>query len=74
MFFIEEIKKIKEDCSNKIAIFVDMDGVIADYRFGEGENIEKNVPRTYLNKRAINTSINILKEVNMEFQFVKILI
>lgn len=51
-----------------------MDGVIADYRFGEGENIEKNVPGTYLNKRAINTSINILKEVNMEFQFVKILI
>lgn len=69
MFFIEEIKKIKEDCSNKIAIFVDMDGVIADYRFGEGENIEKNVPGTYLNKRAINTSINILKEVNNVFDF-----
>lgn len=43
--FYRRNKKIKEDCSNKIAIFVDMDGVIADYRFGEGENIEKKCSR-----------------------------
>ncbi len=69
MFFLEEIEKIKENYSNKIAIFVDMDGVVADYRFGEGKNIENNVPGTYLNKRSISTAINILKEVNNTFDF-----
>ena len=69
MFFLEEIKKVKDNYSNKIAIFVDMDGVIADYRFGEGKNIENNVPGTYLNKRPIKTAINILSEVYNKFDF-----
>lgn len=69
MFFLEEIKKVKDNYSNKIAIFVDMDGVIADYRFGEGKNIENNVPGTYLNKRPIKTAINILNEVYNKFDF-----
>ena len=69
MFFLEEIKKVKENYSNKIAIFVDMDGVIADYRFGEGKNIEYNVPGTYLNKRPIKTAINILNEVYNKLDF-----
>ena len=69
MFFLEEIKKVKDNYSNKIAIFVDMDGVIADYRFGEGKNIEYNVPGTYLNKRPIKTAINILNEVYNKFDF-----
>ena len=69
MFFLEEIKKVKDNYSNKIAIFVDMDGVISDYRFGEGKNIENNVPGTYLNKRPIKTAINILNEVYNKFDF-----
>ena len=69
MVFIDELKKIKENNSSNIAILIDMDGVVADYRFGEGKNIENNVPGTYLNKRPINTSINILKEVNNNFDF-----
>ena len=69
MFFIDELKKIREDNYGKISIFIDMDGVVADYRFGEGKNIENNVPGTYLNKRPILTAINILKEVNNAFDF-----
>lgn len=52
MFFIEEINKIiGENAYKKIAVFVDMDGVIADYRFGEGVKIRGNVKGVYLNKR-----------------------
>lgn len=66
MYLLEEIKKIIEDNSKKIAIFVDMDGVVADYRFGEGENIKNNKPGLYLNKRPIHTTINNLKKLNDE--------
>ena len=69
MYFINELKKISKENWSNIAIFIDMDGVIADYRFGEGKNIENNVPGTYLNKRPILTAINILKEVNNAFDF-----
>lgn len=64
MYLLEEIKKIIEDNSKKIAIFVDMDGVVADYRFGEGENIKSNKPGLYLNKRPIYTTINNLQKIN----------
>lgn len=66
MYLLEEIKKIIETSSKKIAIFVDMDGVVADYRFGEGENIKNNKPGLYLNKRPIHTTINNLKRINDE--------
>lgn len=69
MYFINELKKIKKENSSNIAMFIDMDGVVADYRFGEGENIENNVPGTYQNKRPISTAINIIKEVNNTFDF-----
>lgn len=69
MFFIEELKKITNQKDCKMAIFVDMDGVVADYRFGEGKNIENNVSGTYLYKRPIYTVINILKTVNEELNF-----
>ena len=61
MYFINELKKINEENLGNIAMFIDMDGVVADYRFGEGKNIENNVPGTYLNKRPISTAINVLK-------------
>ena len=69
MYFINELKKINEENLGNIAMFIDMDGVVADYRFGEGKNIENNVPGTYLNKRPISTAINVLKEVNNTFDF-----
>ena len=43
MFFINELQKIRNDNSGKIAVFIDMDGVVADYRYGEGKNIENKV-------------------------------
>lgn len=62
MFFLNEINRIKkEKQKEKIMIFVDMDGVIADYRFGEGINIKSNKPGTYLNKRPIKTTIKNLE-------------
>ncbi len=62
MFFIDEINKIIENNPNKkIVLFVDMDGVIADYRFGEGEKIRNNIKGVYLNKRAIKSTINIFE-------------
>lgn len=67
MYLLEEIKKIMADKSvNNAMIFVDMDGVVADYRFGEGENIKSNKSGTYLNKRPILTTINNLKLINKE--------
>ena len=62
MYLLEEIKKIIGNTSKKIGIFVDMDGVVADYRFGEGENIKNNKPGLYLDKRPIYTTINNLKK------------
>ena len=55
MFFVNELKKIRKEYHGKIAVFIDMDGVVADYRFGEGKNIENNIPGTYLFKRPICT-------------------
>ena len=70
MYLLEVLKKIVSDKEiDSLAIFVDMDGVIADYRFGEGENIRNNVPGTYLKKRPIYTAINNLKEINAEEKF-----
>jgi len=71
MFLCNEITKIiNSNITNKIQIFVDMDGVIADYRFGEGDNIKNNVKGTYINKRPINTAIEnlefIKKHTNLE--------
>ena len=66
MYLLEEIKKIINNNSKKISIFVDMDGVVADYRFGEGENIKNNKQGLYLNKRPIYTTINNLKKINEE--------
>lgn len=64
--FVRRNKKIIEINSKKISIFVDMDGVVADYRFGERENIKNNKPGLYLNKRPIYTAINKLQRINDE--------
>ena len=65
MYLLNEIINIIEkNKTKKIAIFVDMDGVVADYRFGEGNNIKSNVPGTYSNKRPIETTINNLKQIH----------
>lgn len=72
MFFEKEIDKIMmEKNINKITFFVDMDGVIADYRFGEGKNILNNVENIYLKKRPIKTTIKVIKKLkrNKKFDF-----
>ncbi|MBQ9267293.1 MAG: hypothetical protein IJ217_03315 [Clostridia bacterium] len=69
MFFIDEMKKIiREKDIQNLGIFVDMDGVIADYRFGEGKNILNNVSGVYRDKRPIGATIEVLKELNREIK------
>ena len=53
MFFIDEIKKYGD---KKIRLFVDMDGVIADYNVG--------VARDYDKKRPLLSSIAKLEEIS----------
>lgn len=53
MFFEEEIKKLGD---NKIKIFVDMDGVIADYNVGYA--------RDYHQKRPLTSNIEKLEKVS----------
>lgn len=43
MFFEDQIKELGD---NKIKIFVDMDGVIADFNVGEAKNFHKKRPLT----------------------------
>jgi hypothetical protein len=62
-------KIAKENENKKIGIFVDMDGVIADYNFGDVHDIKNNVSGIYLNKRPINTVIEILKRVARNYNF-----
>lgn len=69
MFFVEELKKIRNNYSGRIALFIDMDGVVADYRFGEGKNIENNIKGTYLYKRPIKTTIEVLNQVSNNLDF-----
>lgn len=70
MYLLEVLKEfVKNKKIDSLAIFVDMDGVIADYRFGEGHNIKNNVKGTYLKKRPIYTTINNLKKINDEEEF-----
>lgn len=65
MYFLREIEKIKlKKRKKKITIFVDMDGVIADYRFGEGLKIKSNESGVYLNKRPIKTTIENLRRLS----------
>lgn len=65
MYLLEEINRIIEERNvERVGVFVDMDGVIADYRFCEVDNIINNVPGTYFKKRPINTSIKNLKKIN----------
>ena len=53
MLFLEEIKKLGD---KKIRLFVDMDGVIADYNVG--------VPKDYDKKRPLTSSIKQLEEIS----------
>lgn len=53
MYLKEYLKKYEE---KKIKLFIDMDGVIADYEFGNAENFDK--------KRPLYDSIKKLEEIS----------
>lgn len=55
MKIINEIKTMAKD--QKIDIYVDMDGVIAEYDFGR--------PLDFLNKRPLLGNIKVLEEYQM---------
>ena len=54
MYFINEVKKKYKN--NQIEIYVDMDGVLADYSIYN--------PYDFKNKRPVKTTINIISELS----------
>ena len=60
-YFYNKIKEMAEN--KKVDIYVDMDGVVADYDLLNFENV-KTSPDAYLNKRPITTVINILRNLS----------
>lgn len=63
LMFINEIYQTTERYGS-LSIVSDMDGVIAEYKFGEGSNIQNNVVGVFENKRPINTIIRLLDNVS----------
>ena len=53
MYFLNKIKKLSKN--RTVRIYVDMDGVIADYEFGS--------KLLFLNKRPIMTNIKTLEKI-----------
>lgn len=63
MQFVEEIKHDVET-KGALSIITDLDGVVAEYRFGEGENIRNNIAGVFENKRPLKSIINLLHQVS----------
>ena len=61
MFFKNYLEKFND---KKINIYIDMDGVVADY---DAINFKENKDKdnVYLNKRPVMSSINVLKEISI---------
>ena len=61
MYFKDYLNKYND---KKINIYVDMDGVVADY---DAINFKENKDKddVYLNKRPVLSSINVLKEISI---------
>ena len=59
-YFYEYIKEFKDKTVN---IYIDMDGVVADYDF-EGYHNEESNTDIYLNKRPVYSSIKPLEEIS----------
>ncbi len=60
MYFYNYLKKFND---KKINIYIDMDGVVADYDVLEYKS-HKEEDNVYLDKRPVMSSINILKEIS----------
>ncbi|MBR6779014.1 MAG: hypothetical protein IKM43_02550 [Clostridia bacterium] len=58
---IDKIRKLAKD--NKVMVFCDMDGVIAEYDTTKKHDIRNNVPNTYFNSRPLNHTISQLKKI-----------
>lgn len=58
---------IKEECSKnsikRFAMFVDMDGVLADLKVGDGRAIRNKIKGMFLAQRPVMNTINIFKEL-----------
>lgn len=61
--FVDKVKEIKKE-NEKIAIFVDMDGTIAEYPVYQEENVAKAMEEEYSKIEPVNYIINILKELS----------
>ena len=61
--FIDTIKKICNEY-NRVAIFIDMDGTIVEYKIYEGEKQLIEAHEDLLNEKPVLPIIDILKEIN----------
>lgn len=52
--------------NEKQLVLFDMDGVVAEYKFGENPKIQQEVPGVYLEKRPILSMINVAKKLNKQ--------
>ena len=60
------LDKIKEICSKnkKVAMFIDMDGTILEYRIFAGESQVIKAHEELLNEKPVTPIIEVLKEIN----------
>lgn len=63
MNFIEETECVVKS-KGSLSIVSDLDGVVAEYRFGEGVHIQNNVAGVFENKRPLNSIIKLLYTVS----------
>ncbi len=61
---VNKIIKLATEEKKIVNIFVDMDGVIAEYKYGEGIDIENNIKNVYLSKRPLYSIINLIKKIS----------
>jgi len=56
-------KYIKDNTRHQFVLF-DMDGVVAEYRYGEGPDIVNEVAGVYQNKRPIMSMVNVARKIS----------
>lgn len=63
MSFIDEVRDAVKIYGG-LKVVSDMDGVVAEYKFGEGKHIQSNVAGVYAKKRPIRSIISLLNQVS----------
>lgn len=60
--FIDDIKSLSKE--NQVVVLFDMDGVLAEYKVGEKEQIKSNEPNLFLKARPLFKNLKIAKKIS----------